>query len=647
MHRRWGILAMAWVVCGGVAAQSPMAPGGFGLAVPFDLAKHGDLSFAEDRDGRIAIEAVASHNHVRPGQTFTVALRVTLKPGWVWYSPRPGGGEVAPMPADLDVQADGFTAGPVRWPPHQPHESRGQINNSYEDEIIVYVPLTVPDDAAPGERIVTLTPQGQLCGDDLCFMLSMFQQAGPAAGPVQASAPVTVAALPLANLEWTDEFSQGLSHAVEADQLLAAGPHLGEYAGGGLTRQGMLGGFLLALLAGLILNIMPCVLPVIPLKVLSIAQQAKESRRRFIVLGLAFAGGIVLFFVGLAVVNGALRSVQSAFQWGEHFQVPAFRIAMAMLMVALAVNLFGGFTVLAPRRAAAAHGHLERGEGVPSAVGMGVLTAVLSTPCSFAILTAAFVWAQAQSVLVGSAAIVLIGVGMAAPYALLTAMPNLVRRLPKPGVWMEHFKQSMGFVLLLVAVWLIGTFSDQAYPFWVAAFAVVLAFCLWMWGSWVRYDAPLAKKTAVRTVAVFLAVSAGFFMLTPPRPLATHFGPYDHTAIEQALRDGRIVLIDFTADWCVNCKVVEKRVYNDPEVAARLRDLNVLAIRGDITTKDLPAHAALQTYGDAIPVTILRANHADQPIRLRGIFSKHDLFQALDTLEGTTTFTTETQRTTE
>jgi len=629
MRVRRVILAAAWLVCGVAAAQVTALP-----------------AQVEDRDGRIAIEALVSHRVVAPGQTFDVALRVRLAEGWVWYSPRPGGGEVAPMPGDLRVQAGGLEVGPVRWPPHRPHEVLGQVNNSYEGTVVVYATLTVPADAAPGPREITLTPMGQICGEDLCVSLGMVRAAPPSAewfdvisppGPLQASVTVHVgesAAASEKNSDWTDELAQGLSHAVPADQLESvAGPGgAGGTVVGGLAGRSMVGGFVLALLAGLILNIMPCVLPVIPLKVLSIAQQAKESRRRFVVLGLAFAGGIVLFFVALAVVSGVLKSVQSAFQWGEHFQIPAFRIAMAMLMVALAVNLFGGFTVLAPRRAAEAHGQLEQGGSIWSAVGMGVLTAVLSTPCSFAILTAALVWAQAQSLWAGSMAMVLIGVGMAAPYAVLTAMPNLVRRLPRPGVWMEHFKQSMGFVLLLVAVWLIGTFSAEAYPFWLAGFAVVLAFCLWMWGSWVRYDAPLYKKTAVRTVAVFVAVSAGVFMLAPPRPLATHFEPYDQARIDQALRDGRLVLIDFTADWCVNCKAVEKRVYDNPEVAARLRSMNVLAIRGDITTADLPANAPLRDYNEAIPVTILLSSSVDEPIRLRGIFSKQDLFDALDKL---------------
>jgi len=258
MRVRWIILAVA--LMGSMAvAQSPLFSGSFDVDTPFAAAS-GDASFAQDRAGRIAIRAVTSHDRVTPGQTFTVALRVTLAPDWVWYSPRPGGdAEFAPMPADLRVQADGLTVGPVHWPPHQPHETLGQVNNSYIGEATIYVAITVPADAAPGPRTITLTPQGQICGDEQCVLLSMVQPAPPATGPFQATVTVTVAEQSQANPGWTDELAQGLSRAVPADQLDAAvGPGAPSgHVDGGLVSRGLVGGFIVALLAGLILNIMP------------------------------------------------------------------------------------------------------------------------------------------------------------------------------------------------------------------------------------------------------------------------------------------------------------------------------------------------------------------------------------------------------
>jgi len=616
-----GLVALLCLLSLPVVAQTSNVPGGNDW-LNGDIGLPSIAASAKDPAGRISIEAVSSHLKVTPGQTFDVALKVALKDGWSWYSPKPGEG-MPVLPGSVDADAGNLKAGPVLWPPHTPHETLGETHNAYMGTITIFVPVTVPKDATMGERQVTISPRGQICGENQCVQIPK----------LVATAMVTVADKDQTNPAWTLQMSQALAQAKPAEQLSVAGKTMGKYTGGGLTEYGTIGGLALALLAGLILNIMPCVLPVIPLKVLSIAQQAKESRHRFITLGMCFAGGIVLFFVALALFNAILKVVlQDAFQWGEHFQIPAFRIGMAMLMVALAVNMFGGFTVLAPRHAHAAHGRLETGEGHATALGMGVLTAVLSTPCSFAILTAAFAWAQGQPLWLGSLGIVMIGVGMALPYAVLTCMPHLVQRLPKPGMWMEHFKQSMGFVLLIVAVWLTSTFSADAYPFWILAYAIVLAFCLWMWGSWVRYDAPLYKKTTIRTVAAIVAICAGFFMLMPPapHPQGTQFVEFNENEINQTLSLGRPVLIDFTANWCINCKAVEKLVYNDAEVAKRLKDQGILAVRGDTTTKDLPANAALRHFGDAIPVTVILPPNGGEPIRLRGIFSKQDLFNALD-----------------
>jgi len=384
----------------------------------------------------------------------------------------------------------------------------------------------------------------------------------------------------------------------------------------------------LALLAGLSLNIMPCVWPVLPIIVMRIVEQAKAGRRQSIVMGLAFCLGILLFFTCLAVANIILQLFYgTVLQWGVQFRNPAFVAVMALLLVVLALFMFGVFTITVPSSIAGKSGS---GKGYPGAVGMGFLAAILSTPCSFAILAAAFAWAQAQPLPLGTLAIMVIGVGMAAPYAMLTSMPGLLKRLPKPGRWMELFKQAIGFVLLLIAVKLIAALPELRRMS-VLYFAVVLGFCIWMWGSWVGYGTKLSRKLVVRGIAVVLVIMAWFFFFAPE---LVDWQEYDAKLIEAAIAQQRPVLIKFTADWCANCAVVDRVVYGRKDIAKLIGEKGVLAIEADTTVTNYPATIALKNEYDepGVPVSILYMPGEKVPLRLHEIFFATKLKKILQKL---------------
>jgi len=205
----------------------------------------------------------------------------------------------------------------------------------------------------------------------------------------------------------------------------------------------------------------------------------------------------------------------------------------------LAQFCFGVFTIGVPSSIA---GKSSLGKGYSGAVGMGFVAAILSTPCSFAILAAAFAWAQAQPLLLATVAIMVIGVGMAVPYAILTSMPGLLKRLPKAGRWMELFKQAIGFVLLVIAVKLIGALPEVR-RMGVLYFAVVLGFCVWMWGGWVSYDTKLSRKWLVRIIAMALAVAAGWSFLRAPAKGLIGWQGYHANFIEAGRIEGRPVFL--------------------------------------------------------------------------------------------------------
>ncbi len=399
----------------------------------------------------------------------------------------------------------------------------------------------------------------------------------------------------------------------------------------------------LAFLAGLSLNIMPCVWPVLPLIIMRLikqaphraeasgAGQAGEGRGKSIASGLSFCVGILLFFAALAGANIILQVFYgTVLQWGDQFRSPTFVTGMALLLVVLALFMFDVFTITVPSSIASKSG---TGSGYSGAVGMGFLAAVLSTPCSFAILAAAFAWAQAQPILTATLAIMVIGVGMAVPYVVLTAVPVLLKRIPKPGRWMELFKQGIGFALLIIAAKLISALPSQR-RMGVLYFAVALAFGVWMWGGWVSFDTAKVRKWVIRIIAVVIAVAAGLAFLPEPPAELISWQKYDADSIKAARTEGRPVLIKFTADWCLSCQVVEKVVYSRQDIVKLIEEKNIFAVKADTTTKDMPATLALKNiYNEpGVPVSMLFMPGKDEPIRWRGISFADELKKAMENI---------------
>jgi thiol:disulfide interchange protein len=387
----------------------------------------------------------------------------------------------------------------------------------------------------------------------------------------------------------------------------------------------------LAILAGLLLNVMPCVWPVLPIIVMRLVSQAQKSKAKSVLLGLAFALGIILFFAALAGLNIILKlGFGLVFQWSDQFRNPAFRISMAFLLVVLALYMFGLFTFGIPAYASSGK---QKG-GFFGSVGMGFLAAVLSTPCSFAILTFVLAWAQTQPIPLATITFLLIGVGMALPYVILTMIPKLLEKIPKPGRWMELFKHATGFILLAIGMgFLKSLLTDKIIN--ILYYAVVLSVCVWMWGVWVEHNTLKTKKWLIRLAAVVLAVISGFIFLAEPKKELISWQNYDGKIISATQQVQRPVLLKFTADWCLSCKILDKTVYSNKQVADLIKQKGVLAIKADTTDYDYPAAKALrEIYNEpAVPVTVLLLPGTEAPIKLRGNLIKSELMTNLQSLK--------------
>jgi thiol:disulfide interchange protein len=547
------------------------------------------------RSDVVTISVESQHEIVRPGSKSALAVHFEPKEDWHFYASAataPGGMNLKLKPS---AEADYISFSKPIFP--KPHlyfdKALGKKLEVFSEEFTVFLPFSVSQLAAGNSPIgVTIGIEGAVCSDVQCRMpdfgqLSTNLKFGTAMSEAKFAVPEAVESGTVNGPGFLDE---RLSYPM----WFALG---------------------LAFLAGLSLNIMPCVWPVLPLVVLRLVEQAKKGKGKTVAMGLAFCLGILLFFAVLAGANIVLQLLYgTALQWGDQFRNPAFVAGMAFLLVVLALFMFDVFTITLP---ASVTGKSGSGEGYAGTIGMGFLAAILSTPCSFGILAAAFAWAQGQPLLPATIAIMFIGVGMGIPYLVLTSIPGLVEKLPKPGRWMEIFKQAVGFILLGIAAWLI-TVVPQEKRTSVLYFAVVLAFCVWMWGGWVSYNTKGVRKWLVRIIAVGLAIVAGWGLLKPVKVLID-WQSYDGGVIESALSADRPVLIKFTADWCLSCKAVEKLVYSREDIANLIEEKNVLAIKADTTARGYPATEALKNvYNEpGVPVSMYFAPGETEPVRWR------------------------------
>lgn len=382
----------------------------------------------------------------------------------------------------------------------------------------------------------------------------------------------------------------------------------------------------LALLGGLILNFMPCVLPVIGLKVLSFAEQAGHDRRRVFAMNLAYVAGLMSVFLLLAGLTAF-----AGYGWGELNTHNEYKIGIVVLVFAMALSFLGVWEIPIPGFAGGKGANSLQKEGYDGAFFKGVFTTILATPCSGPLLGSAIGYCLGKPTWVTFVVFSAIGLGMAAPYLLIGMFPSLVRFLPKPGQWMETFKQVMGFVLMAAAVYFLSTVSQPLrLPLLVALVAV--GFACWLIGS-----TPLTASASKRAgswlggLATCVAVSWAAFTLIGPSKHELPWLPFTPATLEAAKGQGDIVMVDFTADWCPTCKLNSKWAINTEEIARVVADNNVTPILADWTDESEAIKNMLNALGsDSIPfLAIYPADRPDQPILLPDVITEGQLLKAL------------------
>lgn len=397
-----------------------------------------------------------------------------------------------------------------------------------------------------------------------------------------------------------------------------------------------------AFLGGLILNLMPCVFPVISIKLLGFVSQAGESRKRLLMHGLVFAAGVLICFWILAGVLLALRAGGAEIGWGFQLQSPRIVFGLATLFFVLGLSLFGllefGLSLTSAGQ------ELQSKSGYAGSFFSGLLATIVATPCTAPFMGAALGYALTQPPLASFAIFTALGTGMAAPYVVLSAMPQIIRRIPRPGPWMESLKQAMGFLMMATVVWLLWVLSLQtgadALITAVASF-VVLALAMWIAGRWGALHRPLRTRVIARLIGLLLAGltlahafgSESLRALPSKDHTKTGLGwePFSPARVAELRAQGRPVFIDFTAAWCLTCQVNKRVALRRPEVEARFRELGVATLIADWTDRDETIARALAEFGrSGVPFYVLYPPGPDrQPILLPEILTPSIVLDAL------------------
>jgi thiol:disulfide interchange protein len=582
----------------------------------------GPLSAQSARSAHVDARLVAEPGSIQPGKAFTAALFLSIDPGWYIYGNRPGDTGL-PTTLQLELPA-GFESGTPRWPAVQDIKTRsGETAHGYAGELFLLVDLKAAPTLPAGVPVTLKARAAWLACSVECM---------PGRVELSLSLPVS-SSPPSPDPAWSERFAAARA-APSADAGMAAG------AGA----AGLLAAIGLALLGGLILNLMPCVLPVISLKVLALGREGKGLRD-----GALYTLGVLVTFWLVAGILLLMRAAGRELGWGFQLQSPAVAALAALLFFLIGLNLLGVFEVGASltRLGGARTG---AGSGLGSFL-TGALATVVATPCTAPFMGVAIGYALANPPGMAMAVFTGLGLGMAAPMLVLSAAPRLLHRMPKPGPWMQTLRQALGLVMMAAVLWMLfvlaGLSGAQGL---IACLAGMLAAAVgaWTWGRWGGLERRRGVRVAAGVAAglVVLASAAGSVWgaargSAAAAPAArgspsdsergAFWEPWSQDRVDDLRAQGVPVFVDFTARWCLSCQVNERAALDAPVVRARMRALGVAALKADWTGRDEAIAAGLAGFGRAsVPLYVYYPKGGGAPVILPELLTPGIVLRALE-----------------
>jgi thiol:disulfide interchange protein DsbD len=583
-----------------------------------------------------AVRPIPATLKVSPGDESFIALKIEVPAGkYIYANPKgPGVGKATEIKIS---EVKGIISGSPKYLSGKKYQSPDDKDHVfiYKNETYIFVPFNIPEDAKTGgDVLLPITVEALICDDSTCL---------PKSDVIKYTVTVDSAAEKFfhqadivsmySRSVSTDPVSQIISGSTPADDLTDSGTisyssFKPRYAEQSIT--GIIQAVIFGIIAGFILNFMPCVLPVVSLKVMSFVKHAGADSRELKILGLLFSAGILVSFGVLAALAAFF-----GYNWGGLFQHRAFILVMTGIVLALMLSMFGVFTLNIPSFAGKAAGSGNENPRIDAFV-KGLFATLLATPCSGPFLGGTLAWTLAQPSHIIFIVFMSIGFGMALPYSLLTLNPKFIRFIPKPGNWMKLFEHGMAFLLLFTVVYLISVLdSESKVPaLFFLSFTAVGFYQYGKFGSIISSGLSRAVSSAVLILFIAGGYYLSFHAFSGDKSFTSiEAVEYSEEKLTAASADGKIVIVKFTADWCPNCKYVEKRSLDTADVSAEIRARGALLLKADITRTNPPAERLLKSLGSySIPVlaVIAPGEKFYSPVVLRDIYSEDDVLKALD-----------------
>jgi len=407
--------------------------------------------------------------------------------------------------------------------------------------------------------------------------------------------------------------------------------------------SGIVLALIFAFIGGIILNLMPCVLPVLSIKIMGFVKQAGEDKKRILKHGLVFTSGVLISFWLLAGTLVALRAGGQELGWGFQLQSPEFLIILSVFLFLFALNLFGVFEIGTSLMSVGAKSSSKSGSFGDFMT--GVTATIVATPCTAPFMGTALGFAMIQPPFVTLLIFSFLALGMASPYLLLSLFPAWLKYLPKPGKWMETLKQFMGFPLVATVIWLawvlgLQTGSDGVISLLAALF--LASFGVWIYGKWGTFNNTNPVKFIARVIAVFMFIGGLIFAMntTTNNNLPENFNSkntngirwekFSQQRLDELRSAGIPVFIDFTAAWCLTCQVNERVAINSANVIKIIEEKNVIPLKADWTSRDDEITKALASFGrNSVPLYVIYAQNLSEPIILPEILTSGIIVDAL------------------